>query len=1187
MKKIVLYIPLTLWAALVFSNAYSNITEESFVQCEKKIHQNFLRGNYFDLFDSIVHLVEHHPENPLSFLYLFDITRLGTIVGKNKAIGALEKLAQKINAKSCADAGAKRLLLACEMEKLWQPINQKKAFEIASSMLPVRKWILLGSYWKYGKGDLYIPFQPEKIEALTDLLPKPRRVQIAEDGILRFKEFYYPEAGVAYAAFSFRCSDEIKLRIFSDERYVLFVNGKQVLVNDENNAKRRVRIVRLWGCSEFSIMIKILKGHSWAVRVILTDVNDNPVDVPIELDRLYRADFRYAEEMEYPFERLMTIADETVKEFALACFFDELESDEALKFYKKSAERQNNLFTKYSYAAALMAYGGSEATSARNLEGRRLMKEIYDVDESVIPALHKKFRSIYDSKDSVTAVRFAKEIAKVARYYFPFRRDYVRLLRFLGYRKEFEEEIEKLKNDFPESIIPLKEEAAYYRTINPLKAAEIDALILEKEYSKKHLSKLVQFHRKRGEHQQALAIMQKYDRGDDLWQSYASILIDMQRYDEAKSLIYKRLLMREEPDCYRLLGFIDALRGDEPIMQWKRELEVRPSNFALQEYVNYLEKKSLYAFQSVSEQKIHNLIDAWKKGSFTALASSVLYRARMYELKSDGGSRAYCEDVILLNDKKAIERWGEHPVIHFGTFKPLQVRVYHPDGGYTESFSVQDIDGEKYINLPSLKEYSLAHIAYIVENPIKDPAYANLFALPPTEICGYEEPVKKFIFKVTFPAFHNCRVVAPKGVKITDHQSDEMKEYSFSMDEIPSIIRERFSGNRLNALPFYAFTTLKEESEFVEWYRGLLIGVFDINSVFPPPNFHGRGKTLIENVYEYVARSIELEHRKLYFPPKASDVLYRKRASVEGKVILAKAILEQYGILSFIAFARRMDRPQIPHFVSPHQFTDILLCVPVSELEVLWLDFSSKGYACGDVHPFLEGVEAYVMVGNGLERKRIAGRQKGITKSYFRIHINETNYSLIEGKVELFGSRGDFRTLMTTEQEKDRAIVKYFGYLFPSFDMDDYSVHNIRDYAKPLVLIAKGYCHSIAFNTGVDVMFKASPYSSEVLEYGLYEKRAHPLFISDDINEEDVFEYMLPKNAIAEMLPKKQVQESKFGKFEMEVHYDKGKNAIIVQKKVFVPAGRILQDEYLDFLTFCKQIKQAENVLVAVKIKQN
>lgn len=1184
MKKYLHYFLCTV--CICFLNI-AGFPDEGFLSHERRVGESFRRGDYFGMYNSIEALLFAYPERPEAFLYVYDIARLGEAVGRDRALDTLKKMETVYNTKKpTRGSEARNLLLLLEMEKVLAPMSFTKREEIIKKIIPVRKWVLLGQYWKYGPGDLYAPFLPERVETLSEIRNVARKIQLGGDGTLRLARYLYPAAGVAYAAFSFRSTRDVKVRLYSDERYVLFINGKKVLVNDENSVRRRLRIVRLWGCDEFTVMVKILKKSSWALRAIVTDASDVPIEVPVELDCLYRADFRYAEEMEYPFAELMEIPDEGVRVASLASFFDELESDESLKFYKKAAEVNNTLLSKYLYAAALIGYGGVHADSARNLEGWRRMKEVYDADGAMVPALHKRFLAIYDSKDNLAAVNFAKEIYTVSKYYFPFRRDYVRLLRFLNYRKEFENEIENIKKDFPMAVAIIKEEAAYYRAWNPQKAAELYNEVLGKEYSKKRLSNLVQYFKKRNETKKALNLLERHAREDDLWYDRASLLIALDRFDEAKKMLFIKLLEREEPDCYRLLGYMDAKKGDDPLMQWKRELEIHPSDFSLDEYVKYLEKGSI----SVPRHhhmgdEVSDMIEAWKSGSYEGLSSCVLYRGRSYELLSDGGSRAYCEELLYLKDKKAIEHWGEFKVVHAGEFKPVTVRVYHKEGGYTEAFTVQDVDGDKYINLPSLKEYSLAHISYVIDNPIKDPAYANLFALPPSEICGFDEPVKKFHFSISAPKHMKCNVRVPKSVEVNESASSKTFVLSFVLNDTPAIVHERFSGSKLNVLPFYAFSTMAGENDFVGWYRGLLVGVFDIDEKMCREKFHGRGSALIENVYEYVARNIELEKRNLFFPQKASDVFYARRSGVEGKVILAKSILERFGVLSFIAFARRNDLPPLGDFISPHAVTDILLCVPLSPEQVLWLDFSSMEYACGDVNSLLEGAEAFVLVGDSFERKIISGKQHGKIKSWVRVDVSERGETLVEGKVELFGPRGDFRRKLELPREEEKTVRTYFGYLFSSFDMDDYSTSNARDYSKPLVLSAKGSCNGIALATGEGLIVKVSPYSSEAIEYVVYASRHHPLFIGAAVAEDDVYEYVLPKAMRLETLPKGISRKTRFGKIELDVRYDENVHKIYVRKKIFLKSGRIAPEEYGEFLKFCTQIKDMENAGIVMKTK--
>jgi len=664
----------------------SGFPGEDFSARERRVMESFRHGDYFSLYENIEALLLDHPFRPESFLYYYDIARMADVLGRGRAAATLEKLLSRLDKTPGVEKeNLIRLNLLMEMEKVLPPRDFQGAARVAGKLAPLRKWVILGPYKKYGPGDLYHPFPPEGAVSLKGPGLAGRNVIVdAPDGILKCGRYLHPATGIAYAATSFRISGEVKIRIYSGTDYALFINGRHVLTNGGGETSRRCRVVRILGTDEVTLMLKIRKARSWDVRVIVTDGTDRVIEPDLELDRIYLSGFRHVEEPDHPFAAFMAMEDPGRKALALGAFFDELESDESIALYRKAAESRKDAVSSYFLASALLGYSGDDASSARFLEGWRIMGEAGALDPDLVPALHRRFRKIYDSRDYLKALEYGRGIYGKSKNYFPFRRDYARLMRLLGYRKEFEEEIAKLRADFPSSIFALQEEAAYWKKHEPLKAAAIHVKLLEKTYDRKSLKSLVNLYRRRSLSREALGAIAKYGRPGDLSRDRVSLLVDLGEYDAAKDLAFEKLVEREDPYYYLQLGYIDRIRGDDPLMHWKRYLSLKPSYFTLDEFTSFLEKGTpAVPLGDINGPGALEAVEKWKKdGASTGASSGVLYRGRVYELLRDGGSRVHCEEVITLGDQKGIEKWGEYRVPYRGTFTPVRVRVHRPDGGY-------------------------------------------------------------------------------------------------------------------------------------------------------------------------------------------------------------------------------------------------------------------------------------------------------------------------------------------------------------------------------------------------------------------------------------------------------------------------------------------------------------------------
>ncbi len=962
-----------------------------FAEHEKNVMRSFRAGDYHGIFRDAAKLLEAHPLEPESFMYYGDFARLTDVIGPEKTAPVIRGLLERLEREGPAEGrGIARITLLMELEKILKGRDRPAEVEIGKSLSPIRRWTILGPYSLYGPGDLYQPFPPELMVSLkASKLPSRNILLDSPDGTLRCERYLYPAQGIAYAVTSFGIRQAVKIRVYSRTRYSLFINGKQVLKNNEDDVMRRCRVLRVWGADDLTLMVKLYKKESWDVRIVVTDVNDHILAVREEPPRMSFSEFRHSEELDHPFGHYMAIENPVRKNFALANFFDELDSEESIKFYRKAWEHGKDPVLLFFYASALGAYGGSDAASARNLEGDRLMAEAARLDPELAPAMHRVFRKIYDTRDYLKALRYGSDrYGKLSRY-FPFRRDFARLMRILGYRREFLVEIKKLREDFPESTFALQEEAAYYKSEDPDRALALYGELLKKKYDKKILTRMLSIYGKRSERKEALTALDRYDPDRRLDRKRITLLADSGDFEKAKDLAFKKLTLREDPWYYFALGDIDQRMGMDPLMNWKRYLELEPSSHGVSDYVWYLEKGDTRALPGdLHRTAAASAVDEWKKLSPEGRGfSGVLFSGRAFTLNTDGGSRVFCHDVVALGDLRSVEKWGEYRIPYRGTFTPMRVRVYHPGGGFTDTYSTQAVDGVTYINMPSLKEGSLFHVSYRIDNPVTEPSLSRFFSIPFTRIGDFSEPLRRFSFTLVAPKNMKVDVLTHEGARLKEEESENSRLYSFEVTDMPALSAERFMGDSFNILPFYAFSTMKGPDDLAAWYRGRLKGLSDADAEFCRDRFTGRGRALIESVYDFTAREIDLAGSYLYYPPKASDVLYRKRGTVEGRVILARSILERLGIISSIALARRMDFPETGSFVSPDVFTDILLYVPLSPESGVWMDFSGMDYGCGTVRDDLEGVEALVLVGDGIEMKRVESIAENAERGKFAIDM--------------------------------------------------------------------------------------------------------------------------------------------------------------------------------------------------------
>ncbi len=1166
--------------------------ESEFARLDAAVMRDFYRGDYDSIYGHVTRIVSEFPDRPEAYLSYFDIRRLASVYGYENAGKTLRGAIDTLRGKADFE-GKNSLLLALsiELESLLDAARLPGVDEVSARLYPVRRWKLMGPFNRFGPGDIDQPFLPELSPNSDSAALKARAVTLRDArGFLDCGKYLYPPNGVAYALTTIRIPRPVKIRVYSEATYALFVNGRKVIQNSRQGVFRKWRVVRLWGTDAVTLMLKLYRGDSWRCRVIVTDENDVPLQFEETDFSIATGSFQYAEEMDHPYGYFVRQSVEEPDRglLHLGNYYDELDSPESLKYYRMAAERTADPVHRYFYAAGLIEYAGEDRSSARYLEGWRVLQSMASAHPDFVPLRHKMFSKYIEARDYRKAGDYGRGIRERARRYYPFRRDFVALMDALGFDREFDDEIESMKRDFPASLFPMERMFRRLAVKNPQKAVPLGKELLRKNRSPKTLSRLVRLLRDRGDYDEALRCLDEFGRKDTLSRQRIDILIDKNDFESAKKELIRALAEREDPSFLLRLGEIGNGEAGQN-MYWQRLLFIRPSHFALSEFMEFLQKGRLggpleeYRDRTIDPSKI--AADRISKPADGG--ADILHRGRLFILNSDGGSRVFCEDLVYLKDQKLVEKWGEYKVPFRGDFNPVTIRVYLPEGGHSDVYSMQNIDGTRYLTLSSVKKGSVLHLSYIVDFPVTDPRQSQFFSLPPTTIQRYGESVAHFSLGVVAPKGMKVNFLAHPETAIREQEMEDRVLYSMETGPRKAVNREGYMGNRLNYLPWFAFSTMSDMREFVCWYNGLLRGTSRIDPEFCRARFAGGDTdTTLKKVYEYVARDVDLRSRLLYYPGVAEDTSYIKRGTAEDKTVLAKAILENLGIASFLALARPADFPATGEFVSPHIFTDVLLFVPLSRDRGMWMDFADEHLECGAVRETIEGRTATVIVGDGYEHKSIDTSSAGETRGEFTVVLDEHGGTKFDIRLDYTGRRAALRRYFQGASNREMVINRYFGAMIPGLDIDEYEVKNSDEYNRPFELRIKGEGFALATPARNRMILQPVLNKSDVYNYIRYDRRTHPLFIRDELRESERYLYRLPEGYGLAGESREYSLTTKFGSFRVAYGED-GKGNLSVEKKITINRMKIDPADYGDFVSFCIALKNAEYRNVMIKKKDH
>lgn len=1154
---------------------------------EADIFKCFAGGDYFAMYDGIERLLLDFPDKPETYLYIFDIARLSEACGFGRARNTLVSFIKKLETVNSQWKNLYILSAKLELERLLYPYDKKASEEISQRLFPLREWVISGPYLKYGDGDMNNAFLPEMFGTFDGAGISKKNITINKpDGIFDTDRYFYGN-GIFYAVSTIYPKAQVKIRVYSSSSYKLFINGKEAIKNLQGDVFRNMRVLHAYAREGITIMMKVAGNNKSTFRIIVTDREDRILNIKSSTDKLLSADCEFLEILDYPYSDFVEGLSAGREEmfFRIGNFFDELDSEEAVRFYKKS--RLTDPVNAFFYAQSMINNSRNEKDSSGYMEGWSIMNGLSRKYPELVPAQEKRFEKLLEDRNYHDALMLGKKLVKTAPAYFPARHAYSNLLMSMGYEAEFLDDSAAFMKKFPESIYPMEIQALYYSERNIQRSIEIYNSILNRCYSRKALQSLVSIYRQQGKHEEALQLLDRHNGIDDYKEQYIDLLIESGNYEKAKHVVFRALRDPIDPVAYKNLGFINYLLGADPAMDWKKHLAQNPSSFGILDFLDYLVKGRIEnPFMKYDENKQEDFIFSRIAPPADGFSSQVLYRGRMYVLNEDGGSRAYCEDLLYIKDQKGLDKWGEYKIPLGGEFVPLRARVYQMDGSFSDSYRIEKINNQTYINLSSLKEKCIVHISYYLNNPFQLNGKPRFFSVPFTSIQDFNEPLRYFSLKIIAPCDMKVNILFSPGVEPFIEKKDDRNIYSVTLKDLGAIYREENSGSIINYLPFFAVSTMQDHKDFAQWYNGLLQGVFKLE---PGDDKRFTGKTqgeIIEKVFNYVAGEIELGSDLIYYPGRAKDTDYRKRGTVEDKVILAKSILDSLSIRSYISFASSTLLPVVKDFVSPAIYDHILLYVPLNINTGVWMDFSKQFSKYGTVDEKINNTDALVLVSDGYEFKKITGRYiDGISRDW-NIRLDKTNKALCEIAVRMYGKNNDLRSYFKNAMYQEELVNVYFGQSLQSLEIEDYKILNLAEPGAPLQIKVKGNCISPASFIDEKIIIRPIINKSDISRYVQLEERKYPLFIEVPINESETYSYYLPEEYKIPEFVKDFFISCRFGYAIISFEKLKGNVVLMIKKEIHLNSAKIDTIYYAEFLDFCRKLNNVEQLNIILQINR-
>ncbi len=638
----------------------------------------------------------------------------------------------------------------------------------------------------------------------------------------------------------------------------------------------------------------------------------------------------------------------------------------------------------------------------------------------------------------------------------------------------------------------------------------------------------------------------------------------------------------------------------------------------------YGQKDMLDELDIPSSSYIH---DESLREKYAGVSSAIIIDQAVEEIYPNCSSRQKTHQLILLNDKKAIDKWGE---LNVPDDELLQLRTIKRDGTVVEPERPPGSKGT--ISMSGLQEGDFIEYEYITTT--------SVFRDSPRRFLG-----QRFFFQsVELPMeISQYVLIAPENMRLDFEQVSSAphpsvirrgrkKIYKWEARGVPAVPNEPLAAPDTEFLPFVRVGVSYDEDAEILRYQDHNVAMTkttdEIREITAAvlsdcsPDAESRARA----IYSFVNKEVRGAGGSSYLTRSASETLADKRGD---RLSLAKAMLDIAGVESRMLVVRG----KLAHVskVFPGSFSSALLAIRGSDGRYThFLDFSSRYFPFGYINSVSQGGSAIPLQdfsssdfglgerkkkffsSNGVQRPvKVQYRWQGVRDSNNHERrrnlltlpslpsVNNCEQRSLNASIARDGSiegtqaheyTGDggaaLRNSMVTAQayEITHFIETMANASFRAAALTDHKVVNLSDSEKPLLVEYGFRAPKFARVVGKEmVLDQWLPLLRFGARFASLEARKSPLQISGDSSLRFQAVLKLPSGAKAGTIPSPVGLESDFGFYHLRVAELDG--AIRVEADSHLKAQRILPQDYPRFVDFCRAVDAAERKELRIRLE--
>lgn len=462
-------------------------------------------------------------------------------------------------------------------------------------------------------------------------------------------------------------------------------------------------------------------------------------------------------------------------------------------------------------------------------------------------------------------------------------------LKLLSYQKKFDELIALAKK-----LYLLHPNRADYMNLNYLIENNVtknpkSAIAIIEKYSKRIKNNdvegiLAKAYLDQGNTVKGLATLQQRINDNPFATGYyddmIGTLLGMQQYSSALVLANKAAQLAPYiPNIYTRLGFIykNMNQTEQAKDNFQKSIYYGPTSYDSREQLRLLEnKKEIYDLFPKSD--LQSLIKTAPTATdYPEDNSIILLNEYQYVIYPEGAKEYRCELATKILNQSGIDAWKEYGVGYNGYTQKLiidKAEVIKANGNIVKA----ETDNDNQVVFTNLEVNDVLHLEYRIQDMSTGKLASHFFDKfllqysIPTLISRYNVLIpddKKFSYQVTNGA------VEPKVTTI-----ENMKLYSWELDNQPAVKNEPHEGSLYDIAPTLHISSLPDWQYVSDWYRDLTTSKFKSDYVLD--------ETLKE-ILKDKQNLTQLQKAKLFYDYILNNIAYSSVDFLQSNFIPQKA----------------------------------------------------------------------------------------------------------------------------------------------------------------------------------------------------------------------------------------------------------------------------------------------------------